>query len=275
MTEPVAKTTVDLGSNLRDLRTHRLEFDVWTKGLRSADVGDHEIEVGNVLYRFHKSRTQRTKPSAAVAAVMPGSVPSQPQASATDSSRKQAWATFSTHAVRSALLVHVVGDRRGREAAARLEAALLVLAPGTTPVAAPKRLDAGVNSRICNSLLRLLWESVKGIPPPRNAGWGTEEMERRVAARAAYDRKFDVLKDALTADATAVCLLPCVQSLMAKLGSPSGASQADVAATSIDTTTPLVTETETVANTAMLAYSLASSPDSHLEAVRAVLLRQS
>ncbi len=93
-----------------------------------------------------------------------------------------------------------------------------MLAPGTTPVAAPKCLDAGANSRICNSLLHRLWEIVahhrhtKGTPPPRNARWGAEEVARRAAAHAEYDRNLNAIEDALTADATAVCRLQCVQS---------------------------------------------------------------
>jgi hypothetical protein len=189
---------------------------------------------------------------------------------------------FSGGAVRSALLAHLVGDRCREAAGARLEAAILVLAPGATPVAAPKRLDAGANSRICNSLLHLLWKSVKGTPPLRKAGFGAEEIAGRAAAHAEYDRNLDAIKDALTADATAVCRLQCVQSLVEQLDSHAGAQPAaGDASMPADTAALVVTDTATHAltgaaeNTAALASSLASSPDSHMEMVRAALRLQS
>jgi hypothetical protein len=278
MTEPAI---VDLGCSLSELRAHRSKLVAWTKSLRSAEAGHHEIEVGDVLYRFHKKRTQRANPSAAaVAAVVPSNVvPSQPRATAAAST----WAVFSGGAVRSALLAHLVGDRCREAAGARLEAAILVLAPGATPVAAPKRLDAGANSRICNSLLHLLWKSVKGTPPLRKAGFGAEEIAGRAAAHAEYDRNLDAIKDALTADATAVCRLQCVQSLVEQLDSHAGAQKpaAGDASMPADTAALVVTDTATHAltgaaeNTAALASSLASSPDSHMEMVRAALRLQS
>jgi hypothetical protein len=239
-----------------------------------------------VLYRFQKKRTQRAKPcpsavgpspsaAAAVAAVVPSNVvPSQPRATATAST----WAVFSGGAVRSALLAHLVGDRCREAAGARLEAAILVLAPGTTPVAAPKRLAAGANSRICNCLLHLLWESVKGTPPPRNAGLGAEEVAWRAAAHAEYDRNLDAIKDALTADATAVCRLQCVQSLVEQLDSHASAlPAAGDAPMPADTAALVVTDTATHAltGTAENTAALASSPDSHMEMVRAALRLQS